>query len=149
VQEITEEFIMSDVFSSEKRSEIMSKIKGKDTKIEVQVRKWLFANGFRFRKNDKRYPGTPDIVLPKYRTIIFVNGCFWHGHMNCKLYVRPKSNTEFWEKKIKRNRERDKRNIDELRNMGWNVVIIWECELKSNIEEILRTVVCQMHTQMK
>lgn len=119
-----------DVHSKETRSYNMSRIKNKNTKPEEMVRKFLFSKGFRYRKNDKRLPGHPDIVLPKYKTVIFVNGCFWHGHGGCKYFVWPKSNEEFWEEKITANTERDKRNIAALEQMGWNVLIIWECELK-------------------
>lgn len=108
----------------------MSRIKGKDTKPEEIVRKYLFSHGFRYRKNDKRLPGTPDIVLPKYKTVIFVNGCFWHGHNNCKYFVVPKTNTEFWMNKINANIERDHRQHKELIDLGWKVIVIWECELK-------------------
>ena len=121
---------MSDIFSKQKRSEIMSNISGKETKPEILVRKFLFANGFRFRKNDKRYPGKPDIVLPKYKTVIFVHGCFWHGH-NCPAGKLPETNKKFWSEKISRNIERDKRNKKELENLGWNVLTIWQCELKN------------------
>ncbi len=123
---------MSDVHSPEIRSYNMSMIHGKDTKPEVKVRKYLFSKGYRFRKNDKRYAGKPDIVLPKYKTIVFVNGCFWHGHENCKLYVPPKSNAEFWQNKIRRNIERDNHNYQELESDGWNVVVVWECQLKKD-----------------
>ncbi|AOT71908.1 very short patch repair endonuclease [Geosporobacter ferrireducens] len=128
---------MADVFTKEKRSEVMSKIRSKDTKIEVLVRKWLFAHGFRFRKNDNRYPGKPDIVLPKYKTVIFVHGCFWHGHENCKVANIPKTRTDFWLSKINRNKEKDVLNTEALRKEGWNVIIIWECELKKNPEQRL------------
>lgn len=123
---------MADTVSKEKRSEIMSKIRGKETSIEVIVRKFLFSKGFRYRKNDRRYPGSPDIVLPKYKIVIFIQGCFWHGHSGCKLYRIPKTQTEFWENKINRNIERDKSNITKLHNMGWKVIVIWECELRKN-----------------
>ncbi len=119
-----------DVHSKETRSYNMSKIKGKDTKPETLVRKFLFSNGFRYRKNDRRYPGTPDIVLPKYRTVIFINGCFWHGHDGCKYFVIPKTNTEFWVNKINANIQRDRRNYKELEDLGWKVIVIWECQLK-------------------
>lgn len=109
----------------------MSKITGKDTKPEEIVRKYLFSRGFRYRKNDRKLPGTPDLVLPKYRTVIFVNGCFWHGHKGCKYFVWPKSNAEFWRKKIESNIARDRRNEIQLKNMGWNVLVVWECELRS------------------
>ena len=108
----------------------MSCIKGKNTKPEEIVRKYLFSQGFRYRKNDKRLPGTPDIVLPKYKTVIFVNGCFWHGHQGCRYFVVPKTNTDFWMNKIDTNRIRDQKKISELEAMGWKVIVIWECELK-------------------
>lgn len=121
---------MGDIFTKEKRSEIMSRIKGCDTKLEICVRKFLFSKGFRFRKNDKRYPGSPDMVLPKYNTVIFVHGCFWHGH-GCKLSKVPKSNVEYWKNKIERNKSRDKKNEKQLKSMGWNVIKVWECELST------------------
>jgi DNA mismatch endonuclease (patch repair protein) len=124
-----------DTVSSEKRSEIMSHIRGKNTKPEVAVRSWLHRAGFRFRKNDKRYPGKPDVVLPKYKTVMFVNGCFWHHHEGCKGATVPKSNTGFWEEKFARNRERDARNVAALEADGWRVVTIWECELKKKTFE--------------
>lgn len=123
-----------DVHSKEKRSYNMSRIKGKNTKPEEIVRKYLFSKGFRYRKNDKRLPGTPDIVLPKYKTAIFVNGCFWHGHKDCRYFVVPKTNTDFWLNKINANTERDKRNIETLKKLGWNVIVVWECELKKSLQ---------------
>lgn len=108
----------------------MSRISGKDTKPEELVRKYLFSKGFRYRKNVRTLPGSPDVVLPKYHTVIFVNGCFWHGHKNCKYFVWPKSNTEFWRKKIESNIERDKRKKSQLEDMGWTVLTVWECELR-------------------
>lgn len=129
---------MVDKFSKETRSYIMSQVKGKDTKPEILVRSYLFSRGLRFRKNDKRYPGSPDIVLPKYNTIVFVHGCFWHHHKGCKYATMPKSNVDFWEKKLYRNKERDERNRKELEAMGWNVITVWECELKKdNVEHTL------------
>ena len=122
---------MTDIFSKQKRSEIMSKISSKDTRPEILVRKYLFANGFRYRKNVKKLPGKPDIVLPKYKTVIFVHGCFWHGH-NCKAGKLPETRKEFWEEKIKGNVERDKKNNSELEKLGWNIITIWQCELKNN-----------------
>jgi len=121
-----------DNHSKEIRSYNMSRIRSKNTKPEEVVRKALFAAGFRYRKNDKRYPGHPDIVLPKYKTVIFVNGCFWHGHEGCKYFVWPKSNTEYWQKKIIGNIERDNLTYTLLREQGWQVVIVWECELKKD-----------------
>lgn len=123
---------MSDVHSPETRSFNMSQIKGKNTKPEELVRRYLFSHGFRYRKNVSTLPGKPDIVLPKYKTCIFVNGCFWHKHEGCRYFVWPKNNAEFWKKKITGNVERDLRQQNELRLLGWNVVVIWECELKKD-----------------
>ena len=117
----------------------MSKISGKETKPEILVRKFLFANGFRYRKNDKRYPGKPDIILPKYKTVIFINGCFWHGHKNCKKANLPKTNYEFWKNKIDENIQRDKKNYEKLKVQGWNVLILWQCQL-NNQNNIKRTI---------
>jgi len=125
---------MADVMTKEQRSYNMSMIHGRDTKPEEIVRKYLFSKGFRYRKNDARLPGKPDIVLPKYKTVIFVNGCFWHKHEGCKFFVWPKNNSEFWKEKISGTVERDKRNITNLENMGWKVLVIWECELKKSIK---------------
>lgn len=118
-----------DNHSVEQRHYNMSRINSKNTKPEEIVRKFLFSHGFRYRKNDKRYPGHPDIVLPKYKTVIFVNGCFWHMH-DCNEFVLPKSNLDYWLPKLERNKQRDKENIDKLQALGWNVIVIWECELK-------------------
>ena len=122
-----------DVHDKKTRSYNMSQIKGKNTKPEEMVRKYLFAQGFRYRKNDKKLPGTPDIVLPKYKTVIFVNGCFWHGHEGCKYFVWPKSNPDFWKKKIESNIKRDQQKIKLLKSQGWKVITVWECELKTEI----------------
>lgn len=133
---------MADVHSPEKRSYNMSRIKSKDTKPEEKVRKYLFSRGFRYRKNDARLPGKPDIVLPKYKTVIFVNGCFWHKHEGCKYFVWPKNNAEFWKSKIESNVERDLREQEAIRSLGWQVIVVWECELKSNrFEETMANVV--------
>ena len=121
---------MADVHDRKTRSYNMSRIKGKDTGPEILVRKYLFAQGFRYRVNDKRYPGCPDILLPKYRTAIFVNGCFWHKHEGCRYFVWPKNNAEFWKEKIETNVSRDEKNYSLLRSSGWNVLIVWECQLK-------------------
>ncbi len=127
-----------DKITPEQRHYTMSRIRGKDTKPEILVRKYLFSEGFRFRKNDKRYPGHPDVVLPKYRTVVFVNGCFWHGHEGCRYYTVPKTNTEFWVAKVRRNQERDKADVAALTDAGWNVITIWECQLdKKSREETL------------
>ena len=109
----------------------MAAIKGKDTKPEMIVRKYLFSRGLRFRVQGRKLPGTPDIVFPKYKTAIFVNGCFWHGHEGCKHFRLPKSNVEFWKEKIERNIARDVRNETELKALGWRVIRVWECEIKT------------------
>ena len=112
------------------RSRKMSHIPSKNTKPEETVCKYLFSKGFRYRKNVARLPGKPDIVLPKYKAVVFVNGCFWHGHQGCKWFVRPKTNTEFWDAKFQYNIERDQRNYKKLEELGWRVLIIWECEIR-------------------
>lgn len=114
----------------ESRSRNMSRIPSKNTKPEETVRKYLFSQGFRYRKNVSNLPGKPDIVLPKYNTVVFVNGCFWHAHQGCKWFVPPKSNSEFWQKKFSYNMERDERNYNLLRELGWKVIIVWECEIR-------------------
>lgn len=119
-----------DVHDSKTRSYNMSRIKGKNTKPKETVRKYLFAQGFRYRKNVRNLPGTPDIVLSKYKTVIFVNGCFWHGHKDCRYFVIPKTNTEFWVNKISANRNRDEINIQKLIELKWKVIVVWECQLK-------------------
>ena len=124
-----------DVHDKKTRSYNMSRIKGKNTKPEEVVRKYLFSQGFRYRKNDKRLPGTPDIVLPKYKTVIFVNGCFWHGHEGCKYFVWPQNNAEFWKNKIKANIERDQKKEKKLTELGWRIIKIWECQLKPKMQE--------------
>ena len=129
---------MADVFTKKKRSEVMSRIKGQDTKLEIKLRSRLFKDGFRFRKNDKRYPGKPDILLPKYKTAIFINGCFWHGHKGCKYFVVPKTRTEFWVNKINTNIKNDKKNRRLLKKMGWKVMCYWECQLKKDFEKSIR-----------
>lgn len=137
---------MADIVSKEKRSEIMSHVTGKETKPEIIVRKYLFAKGLRYRKNVKQLPGTPDIVFPKYKTAIFVNGCFWHGHHGCKYAHLPSTNLEYWEKKIADNIERDERKKRELEEIGYRVFIVWQCQLKSkarteNLEELYNDIV--------
>ena len=112
------------------RSRNMSHIHSKDTKPEEIVRKYLFSRGLRYRKNVSDLPGKPDIVLPKYKTVVFVNGCFWHAHEGCKWFVAPKTNTEFWNKKFAYNVRRDKANYQKLQDLGWNVIIVWECEIR-------------------
>ena len=122
---------MTDIVSPEKRSEMMKGIRSKDTKPEKTVRSWLHRGGYRFRIHRKDLPGTPDIVLPRYRLAIFVHGCYWHRHENCKLTALPKTNTEFWESKFAKNQERDKLKLEECRDAGWKVVVIWECETRN------------------
>ena len=117
-----------DNHSKEVRSYNMSQIRSTGTKPEEIVRKYLFSRGLRYRKNVKTLPGKPDIVFPKYRTVVFVNGCFWHGNQNCRYFVMPKSNTEYWENKINNNIARDKITYESLSKLGWNVLIVWECE---------------------
>lgn len=126
----------------EQRSRCMAAIKGKDTKPEMIVRKYLFSRGLRFRVQVKKLQGTPDIVLPKYKIVVFVNGCFWHGHEGCKYFRLPKSNVEFWREKIERNIERDKESMKALFDLGWKVIRVWECELrnKANREAILNKI---------
>lgn len=121
---------MSDTLSQTQRSYNMSRIRGKDTKPEILVRKGLHARGFRFRLQDRRLPGRPDVVLPKYGVAVMVNGCFWHGHKGCRYATRPKTNEEFWEAKIARNRHRDEVTEAHLEALGWTVITIWECELR-------------------
>jgi DNA mismatch endonuclease, patch repair protein len=123
---------MADVHSKEIRSFNMSRIKGKDTKPEIMVRKFLFSNGIRYRLHDKKLPGKPDMVFPKYKKVVFINGCFWHGHENCKYFVVPKTKTEWWLNKINGNKKKDTESVYALKKQGWKVVTVWECELKPN-----------------
>jgi len=125
---------MADNHTKEVRSKNMSHIRSTNSKPEEIVRKYLFSQGFRYRKNVRKLPGCPDIVLAKYKTVIFVNGCFWHKH-DCPRFVWPSSNQEYWRPKILRNVERDKRNIELLEKLGWNVLVVWECELKKDVRE--------------
>ena len=124
-----------DKMTKEQRHHCMAAIRGKDTKPEITVRKFLFSRGFRYRLNHPRLPGRPDIVMRKYRTCIFVNGCFWHGHEGCRYYVLPKTNTEFWKAKIERNRTRDAEEQRRLAAMGWHCITVWECQLKPAVRE--------------
>ena len=126
---------MADIHSKEIRSYNMSQVKARDTKPELIVRRFLFSNKLRYRLYDKKLQGKPDIVLRKYNSIIFIHGCFWHGHENCKYSALPKTRTEFWSDKIESNKNRDKKNIDQLKSDGWNVLIIYECELKKGKQE--------------
>lgn len=129
-----------DNLTTQQRHKNMASIRLKDTKPELLVRKWLWSHGYRYRLNVKSVPGKPDIVLRRYRTAIFVNGCFWHGHEECGNYNIPKSNTDFWVNKITKNKERDQRNYSDLFNAGWSVIVIWECQLRNKcIEETMRS----------
>lgn len=127
--------MVMDTITPQQRHKNMSSIHSKDTKPEVLVRKFLWSRGFRYRLNNPRLPGHPDIVLRKYRTCGFVNGCFWHGHDGCKYFRLPKTNTEFWQKKIERNKDRDKEEQVKLAKMGWHCITVWECELKAEKRE--------------
>lgn len=129
---------MADVFSPEKRSWIMSRVKGRDTRPELIVRSMIHRMGFRFRVHRRDLPGNPDIVLPKHRKIIFVHGCFWHGHPGCPRAKRPATNKEFWNAKIDANIERDKRVQRELQSMGWDVLVVWQCGIREQSKLLLK-----------
>ena len=116
-------------------SYVMSQNKGYDTKPEVIVRKYLFSRGLRYRKNDKRYPGQPDVVLPKYNTVVFIHGCFWHKHDDCPHFTMPKVRIEFWDAKFSRNKNRDEKNTKSLESLGWRVIVVWECELRKPVRD--------------
>ena len=135
---------MADVLSKEQRKRCMSNVKGKNTKPEIMVRKYLFEHGYRYRLHRKDLPGKPDIVLPKYKTAIFINGCFWHGHKDCKYFTLPETNTEFWKSKIDSNIKRDKESHDELSKLGWKVIDIWQCNLKKDktltLENLIKSI---------
>ncbi|MDE6649516.1 MAG: very short patch repair endonuclease [Muribaculaceae bacterium] len=141
---------MADVLSKEQRRRCMSRIRSKDTKPEILVRRFLFASGFRFRLYRKDLQGKPDIVLPKYKTVIFINGCFWHGHQNCKYATIPKTNREFWLTKISGNIERDKATYSELRRQGWRVIEIWQCQLKpKQKDQTLQNLIMALHNEQE
>ncbi len=137
---------MADIKSPEARSMNMSHIRGKDTKLELKVRKYLFHNGFRYRKNVRTLPGAPDIVLKKYKSVIFVHGCYWHRHQYCKLATTPKSNVEFWQKKFAANIANDEKHYSELEKLGWNVIVIWECEIKKDFDGNMQRVINDLET---
>lgn len=126
---------MADVHSKETRSFNMSRIKGKDTKPELLVRKFLFSEGLRYKLHDRKLPGKPDLVFPKYKTVIFIHGCFWHGHKNCRYYVIPKTRTEWWLAKISSNKKKDLESVNLLQQCGWKVLVLWECSLKPGIRD--------------
>ena len=121
---------MADIYNPSTRSKVMSRIRGKNTGPEVMVRRFLFANGFRFRIHARHLPGTPDVVLPAYRSVVMVNGCFWHGHPGCREGRVPSTNADFWAAKIGRNQQRDELQIKALKAMGWNVIVVWACGLR-------------------
>lgn len=121
---------MSDIYSEQQRSDLMKKIGSKNTKPEIIIRKIVHSAGYRFRLHRKDLPGTPDLVFPKFKKVIFINGCFWHGHQGCKKSSLPTTKKELWEEKIKKNIERDSKNIADLKKRGWETLIIWECEIK-------------------
>ena len=126
----------------------MSRIRGKDTSIEVKVRKYLFSKGFRFRKNDKRLPGKPDVVLPKYHTVIFIHGCFWPRHPGCKDTTTPKTRTEYWLDKFERNVANDRARYEALEAAGWNVITLWECDINKRFDETMSRVVQELKSQL-
>ena len=129
---------MTDVHDKKTRSYNMSMIRSKDTKPEIIVRKFLFGNGFRYKLHDKMLPGKPDLVFPKYKTVIFIHGCFWHGHEGCKYFVVPKTRTKWWLEKINRNKQLDTENFGKLKNLGWKILMVFECKLKPrNMEKTL------------
>ena len=132
---------MADTISKDRRSWNMSRIRGKDTKIEVRVRKYLFAQGFRYRKNVKDLPGKPDIVLPKYKTVIFVHGCYWHRHQGCKNCTTPSTNRDFWLKKFQANVDNDQKHKSQLEAAGWQVLVLWECEVEKHFDSLMLSVV--------
>jgi DNA mismatch endonuclease (patch repair protein) len=138
---------MTDVHSRETRSFNMSRIRSKDTKPELIVRKFLFSRGFRYKLHDKSLPGKPDIVLPKYKTVIFVHGCFWHGHEGCRYFVVPKTRTDWWLNKINTNINKDSASVSRLREAGWKVLTIWECDLRKNTaDSTLDNLLKEFHT---
>ena len=138
---------MTDNLPPEKRSWNMSRVHSKDTSVEVKVRKYLFSKGFRYRKNVSALPGKPDIVLPKYRAVIFIHGCFWHRHQNCKRATTPKTHLDYWLPKFQRNIENDAKNYEELKQIGWKPIIVWGCEINKDFEntmqKLVETITCQ------
>lgn len=140
---------MPDRMTPQQRHECMSHIRSRDTRPELEVRRGLWRRGFRYRVNVRSLPGTPDIVLPKYRTAIFVNGCFWHGHQGCRSYNVPKTNTAFWKEKVERNRSRGLLNAQRLESIGWSVITVWECELgRSRLDETLGRLEAELNTNI-
>lgn len=138
---------MADSLSKEKRSWNMSRIRGRDTGIEILVRKYLFSKGFRYRKNVATLPGKPDVVLQKYKTVIFIHGCYWHRHQGCKYAYSPKSNVEFWEKKFSENVANDEKVRIQLENDGWTVITLWECDLKRRFDSTMEELMQQLRSK--
>lgn len=139
---------MADIISQERRSALMSRIRGHDTRIELRVRKGLHALGFRYRLGGAGLPGRPDVVLPKYRTVVFVHGCFWHQH-DCRLFRMPKTRSDFWKTKVDANRTRDRRVEIQLIDLGWHVETIWECELRDRTELEVRQLIRELGRRIK
>ena len=139
---------MADSLSKEKRSWNMSRIRGKDTAIEIKVRKYLFSHGFRFRKNVAGLPGKPDIVLPKYKTVVFIHGCYWHRHQGCKYCYTPKTNVEFWNKKFEDNIRNDENKCRLLHEAGWNVITLWECDIEKRFESTMEILEQQLRSSL-
>ena len=135
---------MADKLTREKRSWNMSRIRRKNTEIEIKVRKYLFSQGFRFRKNVADMPGKTDIVLSKYKTIIFIHGCYWHRHASCKNCTTPNTNREFWLKKFEKNMQNDSKHQQELEAAGWKVLILWECEIENDFERLMDNLVVEL-----
>lgn len=135
---------MPDSITKEQRSRNMSHIKSKDTSIEIKVRKYLYHHGFRYRKNVKELPGTPDIVIDKYRVVIFVNGCFWHHHYNCKLATMPKTRQDYWIPKIQKNINNDIKHYQQLKQMDYRVIVVWECELENIFEYRMKELIIEI-----
>ena len=141
---------MADRMTPEQRHRCMASIKGVDTRPEMKVRRYLHRLGFRYSLHSKRLPGKPDIVLRKYHSVIFVHGCFWHGHPGESCYRKPGTNVEFWEEKIRRNKERDSADVAALEALGWHVIIVWECEVsKKRFEETMNGVVKDLHNYLE
>lgn len=135
---------MTDVYSKEKRSLVMRCVRSKDTKPEMRIRSALHRAGYRFRLHRTDLPGTPDIVLPHYNTVIFVNGCFWHQHPGCRKATIPQNNRQFWKRKLARTVERDKQNRKDLQRLGWNIITIWECEIRASFDTTMDRVFAQL-----
>lgn len=140
---------MADTLTKEQRHRNMSHVKSKDNSLETKVRCYLFRKGFRYRKNVKTLPGTPDIVLPKYKSIIFVNGCFWHQHKDCKKAALPATRHEWWKRKLTSNVVNDKLYKDELINMGWKVIVVWQCELEKDFQNVMERIILAVKKNVK